>query len=79
MFGLVTPGVLLFYLLNNFLPYLNINYYEFIIINSLTPWVILGCLLFTDKEKWITFVKLFILLYTLYGALAFVLMMMRGT
>jgi hypothetical protein len=81
MFGLATPGILLFNLLNNFLSFSSISYsyQEFILINSLTPWVILGVLLLKNQKEWITYVELFILLYTLYGALAFVLMMMRGT
>lgn len=79
IFGLATPGILMNYILENYLPFLSKNNYGFIVVTSLIPWVAWGFSFFTKKERWITFIGLFILLYTLYGALALVLLMMGGT
>ncbi|MEW6496339.1 MAG: hypothetical protein AB1589_28025 [Cyanobacteriota bacterium] len=79
IFGWATPGILMTYVLENYLLFFSKNNHGFIVVISLIPWVIWGFSFFTKKEKWITFLGLFILLYTLYGALALVLLMMGGT
>lgn len=78
VYGLLTPGILIWLGLQNL-----IHHFFYLLFNPITisivPWVILGFLIREKQKNWIVFVGLFILTYTSCGALAFLLMMMRGT
>lgn len=76
--GLLTPGILILLGLQNFFHLsFNIILNLFIAIPiSLIPWTILGFSIREKQKNRIVFVGLFILTYTLCGALAFMLMLM---
>lgn len=76
--GLLTPGILILLGLQHFFHFsFNIILNLFIGIPiSLIPWIILGSSIREKQKNRIVFVGLFILTYTLCGALAFMLMLM---
>ncbi len=75
IFGLLAPGFIIVWELKHFFSLVfNRELKLFIqIMTPIVPWIILGLSIRANNKKWIVFVGLFILMYTLYGAFYFVL------
>ncbi len=81
IFGLLAPGFLIVLGLEHFFHFsFNSELKLFIEITTpIVPWIIWGFSIRKNQKKWRVFVGLFILMYTLCGALYVALKMMEGT
>jgi hypothetical protein len=81
IWGLASPGLVPLLVLEDFFHFLINSFLKLAIgiITPLIPLVIFVFSFYTKKKKRTTFLGLFILFYTLYGALALVLLLMGGS